>query len=107
MPSPVTAPPSVIVLQLRHDQRHQPVGERGVDQVLVGGHPLHLGGARAGVDREHAVEGGDVEARPLRSGPGTEQVRGALREPDGLAAGDRQVLLSQALASRAVRLVGR
>ena len=32
--------------QLRHDQRDQAVRQRGVDEVLVGAHALHLGGAR-------------------------------------------------------------
>jgi hypothetical protein len=37
-------------LQLRHHGRHQPVRERRVDQVLVRGHALHVGGAGVRVD---------------------------------------------------------
>ena len=43
-------------LQLGDDRRHQPVGERRVDEVLVGRHRLDVCGACDGVDRQHAVE---------------------------------------------------
>ena len=49
--------------QLRHHVRDQAVGQRRVDEVLVGAHALHVGGPRVAVDRDHAVQPGDVEAR--------------------------------------------
>ena len=62
MPRPLTAPPSVIVLQLRHDQRDAAVRERHLDEVLVGAHPLHLGDVA--VDLDDTRQPGDVEAGP-------------------------------------------
>ena len=78
-------------LQLRHDQRHEPVPERGVDQVLVGGHPADDGRpvsgstqitARTATRRAWPVPG--IVAEP-------EQVRGGLRQPDPAARRDRRV----------------
>ena len=74
MPSPVTAPPRVMVLQLRHDQRHQPVRQGRVDELLVGAHALHVGGAaRRGRPQMTPVEPADVEPGRVggRRGRGT------------------------------------
>ncbi|MEJ7718626.1 MAG: hypothetical protein WKF31_11915 [Thermoleophilaceae bacterium] len=49
-------------LQLRHHERHQPVAQRCVHQVLVGGHPLDVRGAGLRIDGQHAVEPAHVEA---------------------------------------------
>ena len=82
-------------LQLRHAQGHEAVGQRRLDEVLIGGHALHLGGAVDGVDLEHAVERGDVE--PGRRGALTlaEEVGGALGQSHGCAGRDRGVLTTQ------------
>ena len=81
-----------MVLQLRHDQRHQAVRQRRVDQVLVGAHALHVGGARARVDGDDAVEAGHVEpgAGCAARGRNRFEVRLASRTgwPGGIAAYD-------------------
>ena len=62
--------------QLRHDERDEPVGQRGVDEVLVGAHALHVGGAAAAVHLDHAAQPGDVESGRRGARPGAEEVRG-------------------------------
>ena len=81
--------------QLRHAHGHQAVRKRRVDEVLVGGHAEHLGGARDRIDVQHAVEGGDVEAGRAHRVARTEQVRRPLRQPDRGPVGDGAVLLEQ------------
>ena len=82
-------------LQLRHDEGHQAVGQGRVDQVLVGRHPLDVGGAGLRVDRDDLVQPRDVEPGAGRVRPGPEEVGGALGQPDRLARRDRGVLLEQ------------
>ncbi len=48
--------------QLRHHHRDQSVRQGRVDEVLVGAHALHVGGAGRRVDLDHAGQAGDVEA---------------------------------------------
>jgi len=48
--------------QLWDDHRHQAVRQGRVDEVFVGAHALDVGGACLGVDRDHTVQPGDVEA---------------------------------------------
>jgi hypothetical protein len=48
-------------LELRDDERHEPMTQRRVDEVLVRRHPEHVGGARLRVHRQDAVEAGRVE----------------------------------------------
>jgi len=86
MPSPASAPPTVIGLQLRHDQWHQAVLEGRVDQPLERGHALHGGGPGHRVDLEHLVQRSDVQpGDPVSVGTEPEQVRGGFGEPDTLA----------------------
>ena len=75
-------------LELRDDQRHQPVRQRGRDEVLVGGHAADVGGAALGVDVQHAVEAVDLEPAGAVAEP--EEVRGPLLQPDRGVAGDRR-----------------
>ena len=77
--------------QLRHDQRDQPVPQGRVDQVLVGAHPLDVGGAPGRVDGDDAVEPGDVESGAVVRGARTEEVRGPLASRTGVARRDRVV----------------
>ena len=44
--------------QLRHDERGEPVRQRGVDEVLVGAHALHVGRAGVDVDVDDPGQGG-------------------------------------------------
>ena len=67
--------------ELRHAHGHESVGKGCFDEVLVGRHAEHLGGAAYRVDLEHAVEGGDVETRSRDGRPGAKQVGGALLQP--------------------------
>ena len=66
-------------LELRDHERHQPVRERGGDEVLVGRHPGHVRGAGDGVDRQHAVQ--PVDGEPAAAVAEAEQVRGLLAQP--------------------------
>ena len=81
--------------QLGNDQRHQAVRQRRIDQVLVGAHALDVGAARVGVDSDHAVEPGDVEAGDRLSGAGAEQIRGLLCQPNRLPGGDGGIRRAQ------------
>ena len=83
--------------QLRDDERHQAVGQRRVDEVLVGRHAGHVGGAGLGVDEDHPVEAADVEAGRVRRLAGPEEVGGLLRQPDRLTWGDGGVRRAQPL----------
>ena len=40
-------------LKLRNDERHEAVRQGGIDQVLVGAHALHIGGAGEGIDLDN------------------------------------------------------
>ena len=82
--------------QLRDDERHQAVGQGRVDEVLVGAHALHVGGAGLDVDRDDAVEAGDVEAGCVRAGARAEEVGGLLGQPHRLPRRDRGVRRSKA-----------
>lgn len=66
--------------QLWDAQRHQSVGQRRIDEVLVGRHAQHVGRAGVGVDREHTGEGGDVEPRIRCGSPAAEEIGRALGE---------------------------
>ena len=71
-------------LQLGHHERHQAVRQRGVRQVLVGGHAAHHGGAGRRIDVQHPAERGDVQLTSLglrRLIAEPEQVGGALGQP--------------------------
>ena len=48
-------------LELGHHQRHQLVRERGVAEVLVGGHAPDAGRPGDGIDAQHVAERGDVK----------------------------------------------
>ena len=90
-------------LELRDHQRHQPVPQRRVAQVLVGGHAADPGGAAGRVDFQHVTEGGDVQparSRGARRGlrdavAEPEEVRGALGQADGSPGRQRRVGLAQ------------
>ena len=82
--------------QLRHDVGDQAVRQGRVDEVLVGAHALHVGGLRLVVDRDHAVETRDVEARCARGRARPEEVGGLLRQPHRLTGRDRGVRRRQA-----------
>ena len=83
--------------QLRDDERHEPLGQGGRDEVLVRAHALDVRRPGRGVDRDDAVEAGDVQPRAGRRGARAEQVRRLLGQPDGAAGRDRAVAGEQAL----------
>ena len=74
-----------------------PCAQRRGDEVLVGAHALHVGGAGDRVHRQHAVEAGDVQTGHAERGPRPEQVRGALGQPHRRPGRDRGVRRLQAL----------
>jgi hypothetical protein len=78
-------------LQLRDHERHEPVRQRGVDQVLVGGHALHVSRACHVVDGDHAGERGRVESAHRFGAAEAEQVRGPLGQPHPRARRQRPV----------------
>jgi hypothetical protein len=49
-------------LQPGHDQRHQTVCERHLNEPLVGAHVLHVGGTGPLVDTDHPIETGCIES---------------------------------------------
>ena len=61
-------------LQLRNAQGHQAVGERRLDEVLVGGHAENLGSIRVGIDMKNPVERRHVQSAGRRILARTEQV---------------------------------
>ena len=65
MPSPVTAPPSVIVFSWNH-QRRQPGTQGRVDEVPVGAHAGDVGRAGIRVDCDDIGEPGGVQAGASR-----------------------------------------
>ncbi len=71
-------------LELRHNQRHKLVRERGVAEVLVGGHAPDAGCPGHRIDAQHVAERGDVElGRCARCGIAKpEQVGRALGQPN-------------------------
>ena len=82
MPSPATAPPSVIVFSCGTTSGISPCGEGRVDEPLVGHHALHVGGPGVRVDREHVVERAHVQPPGGRAaGREPEQVGGPLVQP--------------------------
>ena len=83
--------------QLRHDVRDEPVRQGGVDEVLVGAHALHVGGAALDVHGDDAVEAGDVETGDPGDCARAEEVGGPLRQAHGGALGDGVVGAAQAL----------
>jgi hypothetical protein len=89
-------------LELRHDERHQSVGERRVDELLVRRHAEHVGGARHRVDLEDAGEHRDVEAALRRVGAGAEQVARRLAQAHRCVGGQRRQLRAQAGDGRVV-----
>ncbi len=74
-------------LELRHDVGHQAVRQGGVDEVLVGAHPLDVGGAGVGIHGDDAREAGGVETGRRRQGARSEEVGCLLGQPDGLVGG--------------------
>ncbi len=98
MPSPVTAPPRVIVLSCGTTSGAQPVGERGGDQVLVRAHAGDVGGAGVGVDRDDARQPRGVQALGGVLGPRPEQVRGGFGQPDSGVRRDGSVTGEKPLA---------
>ena len=78
------APPEGDGLELGHHQRHQAVGQGGVDEMLVGGHALHVGGPSLSIHLDHPVEGRHVEAGAGSSGAGPEQIGRLLGQPHRL-----------------------
>ena len=83
--------------QLRDDEGHQSVGQRGVDEVLVGRHAADVGRACLGVDGDHAVEPADVEAGCVRRLARTEEVGRLLGQPHRLTCGDGGIRRAQSL----------
>ncbi len=73
--------------QLRHHLRDEAARQRDVDEVLVGAHPLHVGGAGLLVDRDDAAETGDVEPGRVGAGAGPEEVGGVLGQTHGCVRG--------------------
>ena len=67
-------------LELRHDERHQPVRQGRVDQVLVRGHARDVRRARGRVDGDDARQAGGVQCG--RGRPEPEQVRAGLAQAD-------------------------
>ena len=63
MPSPVTAPPRVMVFSCGTTSGIRPCGKVAATRCLVGAHALHVGGAGDRVDRDHPVQTGHVQAR--------------------------------------------
>jgi hypothetical protein len=55
-------------LELRYYQRHEPVRQRGVAEILIGGHAAHNGGLGGHVDVDHVRERGHVEADSVGGG---------------------------------------
>ncbi len=94
-------------LQLRHHQRHQAVGQRGIDETLVRGHALHIRGAGLWVDRQHPVEAGHVQTTALRLAAEAEQVGGAFCQPYRTSGRQPVVCLSQSLNDAGVTRVRR
>jgi hypothetical protein len=70
-------------LQLRHHQWREPVRQGGGDQVLVGTHARHVGGALVRIDGDHAGQPRNVQALGGRLLPGAEQVRRGLGQSYG------------------------
>ena len=68
-------------LELGDDERHEAVGQGGVDEPLVGAHALDVRRARDRVDRDDAVETRHVETRGGRGRPGAEEVGRPLGQP--------------------------
>ncbi len=84
-------------LELGHDQGHQPVPERGVGQVLVGGHAADPRRPALRVDPQDVAERGYIQGS-LRSRAGLahpEQVRRALGQPYRRARREGRVRLAQ------------
>ena len=69
--------------QLRHDERHDPGREGGVDDALVGRHPLHRRGPGHRVDVDHPGQRRHIQARTHRGRPRAEQVGRPLGQPHG------------------------
>ena len=85
-------------LELRHDQRHQAVRQRGVAQVLIRCHPAHDGRPGRGVHVDNPGESRHVQADtlalPCRVAE-PEEVRRRLRQPDRDAGRHRGVGVAQ------------
>ena len=64
------------------------MGEGGIDEVLVGGHPEDLGGATNRIDFEHSIESADIKPGIREGRPRPKQVRGPLLQTDGSPCGD-------------------
>ena len=73
-------------LELWHAHRHQAVGQRGLDEVLVRGHAQDFGGLRDGIHVQHAIESRDVESIDGGIGAGSEQIRSLLCQAQRLVA---------------------
>ena len=91
------APPRVMVLSSGTTSGIRPYGEGGVDQMLVGGHALDVGGTSLGVDLDHPVEGRHVETRAGGPDAGPEQIGRLLGQPHRLPRRDVAVRRLQAL----------
>ena len=84
-------------LELWHYERCQAVGERRRDEVFVGAHAGDVGCSALGIDRDHARQPGSVETLGVGLGAPSEQVGGALGEPNGSVSRDRPVAREKAL----------
>ncbi len=93
-------------LELRHDERHQPVRQRGIDEALVRRHPLYVGGPGGGIDGQDAIELAYVQAGGGGTRPRPEEVRGLLGEPDRVSWRNAGVLLAEAGLARLIRREG-
>ena len=69
-------------LELRHHQRHQLMPERGVAQVLVGGHAPDPRGPGGGINAQHVAERGNVQAPVRLSGFLRGSSRAVVAEPE-------------------------
>ena len=59
------------------------MGEGGIDEVLVGGHPEDLGGATNGINVKRIVEVADIKCEIREGRPRPEQVRCPLLQANG------------------------
>lgn len=102
----LSAPPIASTGERGHDERHQPVRQRGIDEALVRRHPLYVGGPGGGIDGQDAIELAYVQAGGGGTRPRPEEVRGLLDEPDRVSWRNAGVLLAEAGLARLIRREG-
>ena len=93
-------------LELRDDQRGQPVRQGRRDQVLVGAHATDVRGPGDRVDREDAGQARDVQTGRVRAAAGPEQVGGLLGQANASVRRDGAVAGQQARQTVGVPRLG-